>query len=315
MLPRRFRAQREYWKRIQVSVFQMCFSLVLQFIFRFPYRIIFAVATQDSLLFYDSQQLSPFAYVSQIHYLRLTDISWSADGRILIVTSTDGFSTFITFDKEELGTVYTGKLLELNELEPGWNQQRATLMKFGSAEKQKIIKPTICTTPITAFFKKAISPSMKVSKPTSASSTIKPTTESINENDDDDVRIIEPTSQNVNQNKPGRRVSLITLFTPKNSSNGSSTVNESIKLVNNNGAVVDDCKNVNQIETGVKRKRPEEECETPTTTNSSQSSLNLNWIGEYFVNKKSYVGRVLIIIKDNNHKTPKAPLPWSLACH
>ena len=94
------------------------------------------MATQDSIIFYDSQQLLPFAYVSQVHYLRLTDISWSSDGQILIVTSTDGFSSFVLFDKDELGVPYTGKLLELNELEPSY--QRTLSQKIGSAEKAKL---------------------------------------------------------------------------------------------------------------------------------------------------------------------------------
>ena len=85
---------------------------------RLPYRYVFAVATQDAILFYDTQQSFPFGHVSQIHYLRLTDLSWSPDGRFLIATSTDGFSTFVTFDVNELGPPYRGKLLELEELEP-----------------------------------------------------------------------------------------------------------------------------------------------------------------------------------------------------
>lgn len=49
----------------------------------------------------------PFAIISNIHYARLTDITWSADGRILIVSSVDGFCTLITFEADELGKVYT----------------------------------------------------------------------------------------------------------------------------------------------------------------------------------------------------------------
>lgn len=41
-----------------------------------PYRIIFAVATQHSILIYDTQQISPIAVISNIHYTRLTDIAW-----------------------------------------------------------------------------------------------------------------------------------------------------------------------------------------------------------------------------------------------
>lgn len=48
----------------------------------------------------------PIGLISNIHYTRLTDLAWSSDGRILIVSSTDGFCTMITFAVDELGTTY-----------------------------------------------------------------------------------------------------------------------------------------------------------------------------------------------------------------
>ena len=41
-----------------------------------PYRMVFAVATQHSILIYDTQQISPIAAISNIHYTRLTDLAW-----------------------------------------------------------------------------------------------------------------------------------------------------------------------------------------------------------------------------------------------
>lgn len=41
-----------------------------------PYRMVFAVATEKSVLFYDTQQTSPFSVISLIHYGRLNDLSW-----------------------------------------------------------------------------------------------------------------------------------------------------------------------------------------------------------------------------------------------
>lgn len=41
-----------------------------------PYRLVFAVASEDSVLLYDTQQLFPFGYVSNIHYHTLSDLSW-----------------------------------------------------------------------------------------------------------------------------------------------------------------------------------------------------------------------------------------------
>lgn len=71
-----------------------------------PYRMIFAVATKSSVYFYDTQQKQPFALISNIHYTRLTDITWSNDGRVVVVSSTDGFCSLITFEDGELGDVY-----------------------------------------------------------------------------------------------------------------------------------------------------------------------------------------------------------------
>ncbi|XP_075449900.1 chromatin assembly factor 1 subunit B [Ascaphus truei] len=68
-----------------------------------PYRMVFAVASEDAVLFYDTQQLFPFGYVSNVHYHTLSDISWSSDGTFLAISSTDGYCSFVTFDKGELG--------------------------------------------------------------------------------------------------------------------------------------------------------------------------------------------------------------------
>lgn len=77
-----------------------------------PYRIVFAVATTRSILIYDSQQSTPIGYASQIHLARLTDLAWSNDGRLLMISSYDGYSTLLTFDQDEFGEIYDGPLLE-----------------------------------------------------------------------------------------------------------------------------------------------------------------------------------------------------------
>ncbi|KAL0125546.1 hypothetical protein PUN28_004572 [Cardiocondyla obscurior] len=71
-----------------------------------PYRMVIAVATQSSILLYDTQQISPIGLVSLIHYGRLNDLSWSSDGQILIASSSDGYCSIIHFEKDELGKVY-----------------------------------------------------------------------------------------------------------------------------------------------------------------------------------------------------------------
>lgn len=44
--------------------------------FALPYRIVYAVATQDSVLVYDTQQQTPLCVVSNLHYATFTDVTW-----------------------------------------------------------------------------------------------------------------------------------------------------------------------------------------------------------------------------------------------
>ncbi|KAH7947881.1 hypothetical protein HPB52_016459 [Rhipicephalus sanguineus] len=73
-----------------------------------PYRMVFAVATQKAILLYDTQRSAPFAHISNIHYTRLSDLTWSSDARVLAASSTDGYCSLITFGEKELGEVYDG---------------------------------------------------------------------------------------------------------------------------------------------------------------------------------------------------------------
>ncbi|CAL1582243.1 unnamed protein product [Knipowitschia caucasica] len=73
-------------------------------VFELPYRMIFAVASEDSILLYDTQQTLPFGLVSNIHYHTLSDLTWSRDGSFLAVSSTDGYCSFLSFSAGELGT-------------------------------------------------------------------------------------------------------------------------------------------------------------------------------------------------------------------
>lgn len=74
--------------------------------------MIFAVATKCSVYLYDTQQKIPFALISNIHYTRLTDLSWSNDGKVLLVSSTDGYCSIVHFSNGELGQIYKEKSLQ-----------------------------------------------------------------------------------------------------------------------------------------------------------------------------------------------------------
>uniref|UniRef100_A0A672JTV8 Chromatin assembly factor 1 subunit B n=1 Tax=Salarias fasciatus TaxID=181472 RepID=A0A672JTV8_SALFA len=73
-------------------------------VFQLPYRMVFAVASEDSVLLYDTQQTLPFGLVSNIHYHTLSDLTWSCDGSFLAVSSTDGYCSFLSFSPGQLGT-------------------------------------------------------------------------------------------------------------------------------------------------------------------------------------------------------------------
>ena len=45
-------------------------------LFALPYRWSLAVATKSAVTVFDTQQATPLARVSQIHYIGLTDLSW-----------------------------------------------------------------------------------------------------------------------------------------------------------------------------------------------------------------------------------------------
>ncbi|XP_015258010.1 PREDICTED: chromatin assembly factor 1 subunit B isoform X1 [Cyprinodon variegatus] len=78
--------------------------LPLPNLFQLPYRMVFAVASEDSIFLYDTQQSLPFGLVSNIHYHTLSDLTWSSDGSFLAVSSTDGYCSFLSFSPGELGT-------------------------------------------------------------------------------------------------------------------------------------------------------------------------------------------------------------------
>jgi chromatin assembly factor 1 subunit B len=45
-------------------------------IFQLPYRLLYAVACQDSVLLYDTQQAGPIAIFKGLHYAGFTDVAW-----------------------------------------------------------------------------------------------------------------------------------------------------------------------------------------------------------------------------------------------
>ncbi|KAM4904354.1 chromatin assembly factor 1 subunit B [Sylvia borin] len=106
-------------------------------LFNLPYRLVFAVASEDSVLFYDTEQSFPFGYVSNIHYHTLSDISWSSDGSFLAISSTDGYCSFVTFEEDELGVPLKEKP-QIPVRTPG----AAADKKAKKSQSHKVISPS-----------------------------------------------------------------------------------------------------------------------------------------------------------------------------
>ena len=51
--------------------------------FTLPYRVVYAVATQDTVLVYDTQQQTPLVVVSNLHFATFTDVTWYVDNGLL----------------------------------------------------------------------------------------------------------------------------------------------------------------------------------------------------------------------------------------
>lgn len=75
-------------------------------LFKLPYRIVFAVATLNSLYIYDTENTSPIAIFAGLHYAPVTDITWSPDAHYLAFSSQDGFCSLVEFENDELGSPY-----------------------------------------------------------------------------------------------------------------------------------------------------------------------------------------------------------------
>ncbi|OAV92401.1 hypothetical protein PTTG_08965 [Puccinia triticina 1-1 BBBD Race 1] len=81
-------------------------------IFNLPYRMIYAVATHDTVYIYDTQQSSPICLFSNLHFSSFTDLSWTNDGETLVLSSSDGYCSLVIFDKDELGERLTDEEIQ-----------------------------------------------------------------------------------------------------------------------------------------------------------------------------------------------------------
>lgn len=75
-------------------------------VFKLPYKMMFAVATQDAIVVYDTQNFEPFGMVTNLHYSTITDLCWNKDGGSIIISSADGFCSIVVFKSGIFGEKY-----------------------------------------------------------------------------------------------------------------------------------------------------------------------------------------------------------------
>ncbi|KAG5445927.1 Chromatin assembly factor 1 subunit B [Clonorchis sinensis] len=110
-------------------------------LFDLPYRWLFCLVLEDGVLFYDTQQTSPFAQVSQFHYQALNDATWSADGHLVVVCSTDGYCSLIHFARGELGAAYRGPMgVKTDAMQPMGEPPSARMAE--STDEVNTVPPT-----------------------------------------------------------------------------------------------------------------------------------------------------------------------------
>ncbi|EKD21811.1 WD domain-containing protein [Drepanopeziza brunnea f. sp. 'multigermtubi' MB_m1] len=150
--------------------------------FSLPYRMVYAVATEDSVLMYDTQQQTPLCIVSNLHCATFTDLTWSNDGLTLLMTSSDGFCSTLTFAPGELGQVYTGDVptAKRPSLSTAASSSQNTPMATPTAvapsspfSGHKRTSSTVAPSPLAAP-----SPSIRPSSPTRSNSTSSVATQS-----------------------------------------------------------------------------------------------------------------------------------------
>uniref|UniRef100_A0A8R1DSX4 WD_REPEATS_REGION domain-containing protein n=1 Tax=Caenorhabditis japonica TaxID=281687 RepID=A0A8R1DSX4_CAEJA len=129
-----------------------------------PYRLVWIALNKDAIYFYDSQHSQPIGVVDNIHFNALTDASWSPDGKVLVISSLEGYCSFIKFSLDAWGEVVTEILPACsspNMIEEKKRKRKIIVPSTPVENKEETVsskspmrKDSKCTTPLTKFFKK-----------------------------------------------------------------------------------------------------------------------------------------------------------------
>ena len=99
------------------------------------HRCIFCVCTIDGAMVYDTEVASPIAIISNAHYAAVTCATWSADGRTLVLSSKDGFCSFVRFGEGEFGEEIGMPKLAIETEEAKENKENETTVIGATAAK------------------------------------------------------------------------------------------------------------------------------------------------------------------------------------
>lgn len=109
-------------------------------VFSLPYKMVFAVATQNSVVIYDTQHMRPLGVQANMHYLSITDLCWNPDGQSVMVSSTEGFCSVIRFDKGVFGDRYEKEPARENVTDNEVKNEKTTKEEEVKTEDKKTIE-------------------------------------------------------------------------------------------------------------------------------------------------------------------------------
>ncbi|QWU89994.1 hypothetical protein CA3LBN_004352 [Candidozyma haemuli] len=104
-----------------------------ELVFDLPHKMIFAVATQNSVIVYDTEHFKPLGLSKNLHYSTITDITWSSDGNSIIITSAEGFCSIMLLSDGILGTPLQVQEKK-NDGKSNGQMSRSTVIEINSDE-------------------------------------------------------------------------------------------------------------------------------------------------------------------------------------